>query len=284
MRFLKPFIIAAGLITFFSACKKDSNNIDTTPDFYFLNGDTTQFDKALILFPAADTVTYYLVISSTYLPSKSVKMTLAVDDSYRQSYNAYHGTNYQAMPSGAYTFQDTLTAGTTYDYDTIPVRFNKTFLSADNYMLPIRIISVSSFNIDTSSNVIYLHTESNKLAGIYNAAGTKTMYSGDASNGNISSINTFSLVKNVIPQNNNLAQLDYADLGPNGWMYIMGFSVDDNSFFVSPNSVIDSSVQNGSFKVLASSYNSSTHEIYIKTSYKNLSGDERIVEESLTLQ
>ena len=282
MRFFKFFLLIF-LAAFFS-CKKNSPSFDTTPNFYIVNGGTASFANNLILFPAADTVTYNLVISSTFLPSKSVTVTLAVADEYRTSYNSSYGTNFQAMPSNAYSFQPTFTAGTTYVYDTIPVTLNKKFLSSGNFMLPIKISSVSDFKIDTSSFVIYLHTENNKLSGIYNSAVTKILYNGDAVDGNINSTDTFTLVKNLVPEDDNKSQLDYADLGVNGWKYTLGFSTDDNAFFAVPNNVIDSSIQAGSFQVITATFDSTNKNIYIKTSYKNLSGDERIVEESLTLQ
>jgi hypothetical protein len=39
----------------------------------------------------------------------------------------------------------------------------------------------------------------------------------------------------------------------------------------------------GSFHIIAASFDPSTKNIYIRSSYKNSSGNERIVEESLTL-
>ena len=284
MRFLNLCIITALFITGFSACKKNSDSFDTSPNFYFLNGGISGFDQGLILFGSADTVTYDLIISSTFLSPKDVTVTLGVDDSYRQSYNSGYGTAYQPMPSGTYSFQTTFTAGTTNVYDTIPVTLNKQSLATGSYMLPIIIETVSDYKIDTSARVMYLHIENNKLSGIYTSKCTKTLYNGDAADNNINTIDTFTIVKDLIPQQDSTSLLDYADLGPNGWKYILGFGADGGTFFAAPNSVIDSSVQTGSFKIITATFDPITKDIYIKSSYKNLSGDERIVEESLTLQ
>jgi Domain of unknown function (DUF1735) len=284
MRFLKPLFAIFAFLIIFSACKKDSNKDNFTPSFYFLSGGAAYFDDNLILFSAADTVTYNIIISSTYLLSKEVTVTIGAADNYRTSYNASYGTDYKAMPSSAFSFQTVNTSAINTYYDTIPVKINKKFLSSDDYMLPINITSVSSYGIDSSLSVIYLHTSGNKLAGVYASTGEKIMYVGDSADNNISSTDTFTLSKNLIPLGADSSQLDYADLGGNGWEYIIGFSHTDGSFFAVPNDIITASVQKDSFKVITATFNSSTNAIYIKSSYKNSNGDQRIVEESLTLQ
>jgi hypothetical protein len=283
MRLFKLFICLSIFATLFS-CKKDTT-YDTTPNFYFFYGGTANFDKGLILFNSEDTVTYNLVISSTFLQSKGTTVTLEVDDSYRQSYNSANGTNYEVMPVQGYTFQSTFTTDTTYIYDTIPITFNKQFLLGASYLLPIRIASVTNnYKIDTSSNVIYLHTQDAVLSGQYTSTGSRTLYSGDYSNNIIQSTNPFTINKNLVPGAEGKSILDYADLGPNGWQYLLSISPDDNSLIVEANTVMLSAIQAGSFQVLSSSFDPATKNIYIKTRYKNVSGDDRIVEESLTLQ
>lgn len=284
MRFLKPFIIVFVITAAFTACKKNSASYDTTPNFYIVNGGTTSFDNSLILFPAADTVTYNLIISSTFLLPKDVTVTLAVADDLRQSYNTSYNTNYQAMPSNAYTFQTTFTAGTTNTYDTVPVTLNKKFLSSGNFMLPIKIATVSDYKIDSTTYVIYVHTEDNNLSGIYSSAITKNLYTGDTVTGSLSSTDTSTITKNLTPISETTSELNYADLGANGWKYELSFGVDGNTFTAKPNDVILNSVQADSFTILSTSFDPLTKKIYIKSSYKNSSGDARIVEESLSLQ
>ena len=284
MRFLKPLVALLLLITAFYSCKKDSLSTDTTPNFYILNGGTANFDNSLILFPAADTVTYLLVISPTFLLPKDVTVTLTVADDLRQSYNSTNGTNYLAMPSTAYTFKTTFTAvASSSTYDTIPVILNKQFLSSGNFMLPIKIATVSDYKIDSTTSVIYLHTKDNNLSGIYSSALTKQLYTGDTITGSLNSTDTSTIVKNLIPISSTTSELDYADLGANGWKYELSFGIDGSGFTALPNQVIYNSVQDGSFTVLSSSFDLLTKKIYIKSSYKNKSGDARIVEESLSL-
>jgi hypothetical protein len=283
MRLLRSFVALCLIANCFS-CKKDTT-YDTTPTFYFFYGGTADFDKGLILFSSADTVTYQLVISSTFLQSKGTTVTLEVDDSYRQSYNSANGTNYGVMPVQGYTFQSTFATDTTYIYDTIPITFNKQFLLGANYLLPIRIASVTNnYKIDTSSNVVYLHTQDAVLSGQYTSTGSRTLYAGDFSNNVIQSTVPFTIDKNLVPGADSESILDYADLGPNGWQYLLSLSTNNDSLIVEANTVMQNSIQAGSFQVLSSSFDPATKNIYIKTRYKNVSGDDRIVEESLTLQ
>ncbi len=281
MRFSKYLILLTFLTAFFS-CKKDSDKVDTTPNFYFVNGGTDNFANNLILFPSADTITYNMVISSTYLTAKPVTITVSVQDSARQSYNEAYSTSYQLMPSTAYSFQTTITASTESVYDTIPLKLNKQFLANGEYMLPVVITSISDYKLDTAFRILYLHTSGNLLAGIYASTIFKTMYNGDAGNNDVNDTASFAITKNMVPLTVAESQLDYAELGPNGWKYILTY--EGQTLNVQVNDVMLNSIQAGSFKVIQSNFDAITKDIYIKSSYKNLSGDERIVEESLTLQ
>lgn len=286
MRFFISLILICSVTTVFFSCKKDSNTpVVATPSFYFLNGGVTNLDKTALLFSSSDTLRYNIVISSTYHVSSNTLVTVAAADQSRIDYNTSFGTDYQQMPSSAYSFQDTITANPSSITDTITVTIYKHALPRDlSYMLPIQIISAGNNDISPGSSVIYLNTFNTLLPGIYSATGTKIMYNGDAADSNINSTDSFALIKSLVPTNNLVGQLDYADLGANGWKYILGFSTEDSTFFAAPNNIILNSVQSGSFRVLASSLDSTTKNIYIKTSYKNSAGNERIVEESLTLQ
>lgn len=288
MRFLKLSAIVFVLCICFS-CKKNPASIQLTPGFYFLSGDTTAaaFNNNLILFSSSDTIKFNVIASSTYLLSNNVDITVAVNDDARSLYNSTHNTNYQPMPSAAYSFPATITATTSSIYDTIPVTIYKHALDVnEDYLLPINIVSAGGIAINLNSSVIYPHTISNKLSGIFNAAGTKTMYNGNAADSIINSIDTFSLTKNLVPADSTRSLLDYADLGSNGWKYYLSFfsGTGAPAFTVEANEVILKSVQPGSFKILSSLYDSTTKNIHIKSSYKNTSGNERIVEESLMLK
>jgi hypothetical protein len=284
MRFERLCCAIIGLLTFFSACKKDSNTVSLDPNFYIVNGGVADSAQTLILFSSSDTMVYNVVISSTYYLSSTALVTVGVSDEARVSYNSRFNKDYQPMPAGAYSFKDTITATTSSVYDTIPVSIYRHALSPDKeYMLPIKILDASGHKIDTASSIIYLHTVSSPFAGIYNSSGTKTLYNGDAADSSVDTTISFSLTKSLVPVDVATSEIDYADLGANGWKYIIGFSPETGLFTVKANPVILNSVESGSFEVLSSTFDPVTKVVYIKTSYKNLSGNQRIVEESLTL-
>ena len=284
MRFERLCCAIIGLLTFFSACKKDSNTVSLDPNFYIVNGGVADSAQTLILFSSSDTMVYNVVISSTYYLSSKALVTVGVSDEARVSYNSRFNKDYQPMPAGAYSFKDTTTSTTSSVYDTIPVSIYRHALSPDKeYMLPIKILDASGHKIDTASSIIYLHTVSSPFAGIYNSSGTKTLYNGDAADSSVDTTISFSLIKSLVPVDVATSEIDYADLGANGWKYIMGFSPETGLFTIKANPVILNSVESGSFEVLSSTFDPVTKVVYIKTSYKNLSGNQRIVEESLTL-
>ena len=273
------------LVLAYVSCKKDTASVDLSPNFYFLSGDTTTsaLSKSIVLFGDSDAITFNIVVSSTYPVSKNTEVTIAVADTSRSSYNTIYGTTYQALPSNAYSFQTTFTATDSTVFYTIPVTLYKHALNVNNsYMLPISIVNASGNKINAGSSIIYLHTISSALAGIYSSTVIKTLYNGDAAADSVSERDTFSLIKNIIALNNTTnAQLDYADLGSNGWKY--NLSLVGTILKVTPNEIILSSVESDSFKILTSTYNSTNNSMYIKSSYKNSNGNERIVEESLSL-
>lgn len=285
MRFLRLPLIAC-LIFIYASCKKDTAD-DLIPSFYFLNGGTSSFNNSLILFNSSDTINFNLIVSSTYLLSGNTNVTLGIVDDSLTTYNSENSTSYELMPANAYNFQTQYTANDSLIYDTVEVTIYKHALDlSKSYMLPIGIIDAGGIGITTGASVIYLHTTNSVLSGIYNSTGIKTSYNGDAAGGSVNSIDTFSLTKSLIPVTETESDIDYADLGSNGWKYRLYYYISNGTpvFTINPNSVIIESVQSNSFQILSSSYDPETHEIDIKSSYKNTSGNERIVEESLKLQ
>lgn len=276
------------LIIMYASCKKDSS-VTFTPSLYFLNGDTS--NKSLILFPAEDSVIINVVVSSTYLLSKSAHIQIGVDDDARNAYNSYHNTSYESMPANAYSFKDTSTIYTASIFDTVTVTIYKSQLDLSKaYMLPISIVNSDGVAVTAGASTIYMHTVTNKLSGLYTAKGVKISYNGDASDSSVSSIDSFSIAKSLVPEDTVHSLLDYADLGSNGWQYVLSFSSDlDNPnsppvFTVGTNSVLQSSIEAGSFSILSSSYDDTSKAIHIKSTYKNTSGNQRIIDETLTLQ
>ena len=270
----------------FFSCKKNSDTIDTSPHFYFLNGDTTGAVNNVVLFGSSDTMTVNLVISSTYLVPSDVKVTIAPADQFRTTYNSVYSTNYQAMPANAYTLQTTSIFDSTV-FETITISFYKNQIPANQqFMLPVQITDASGKAINDGTSVIYLSTSNNILSGRYTSFISRVNYNGDSSGNDVSSTDTLSISKSLVPDNSTVSEIDYADLGSNGWKYVIS-NIDDNfnfKFSVTANNVILNSVQQNSFKILGSSFDSATKKIYIKSTYKNTTGNQRVVEETLNLQ
>lgn len=84
--------------------------------------------------------------------SWEINCEFAVDDAYRTAYNTKNKTIFQALPDGSYSFQDqmTLSPGTTNTE--LAVTINTDQLEPGDYMLPIRIESVSIFGISSTND------------------------------------------------------------------------------------------------------------------------------------
>lgn len=78
---------------------------------------------------------------------------LVIDEAYLSDYNEENGTAFQVLPEGTYTIPEsvTLTAGITNS--SISVEVSASMLEPGDYMLPIRIESVSQFAISSDKAV-----------------------------------------------------------------------------------------------------------------------------------
>ena len=269
------------------ACKKDSTSVDYSPNYYLYNGgsDTNVVKGNLLLFGSSDTLTVPVTVSSTNVLPVETTVTFAIADTARTNYNTKYGFNYQAMPADAYHMPDTIIMVAGKSLDTLQIEIYKSKLDpAKDYMLPVAIADAQGNKISTSSQTILLPYKSSTLGGIYSVAGIKTEYIGAAADNNLEDTVNLTTSKAVVPDSLYYSHADYADLGPNGWQYILMYNETTGEFTVTPNDVILSSVADGSFSILSRSYNQATRTIYIKSSYKNSSGNERVVEETLTPQ
>ena len=100
-------------------------------------------------FAVAEKVTLGLDTENSW----EISCEFGVDDAYRTAYNTKNKTIFQALPEGSYSFQDqmTLSPGTTTTE--LPVTINSDQLQPGDYMLPIRIESVSIFGISSTNDV-----------------------------------------------------------------------------------------------------------------------------------
>lgn len=78
---------------------------------------------------------------------------LEVDDAYRTAYNAKHNTIYRALPAGAYSFDTPIAFPVGTSRVELPVTIVAGQLEPGDYMLPVRIATVSMFTISSTNNI-----------------------------------------------------------------------------------------------------------------------------------
>ena len=166
----KNILLSAFIIILFSSCLKDSPAVDfktvgTIIEILPVNGGGLEnFDAAALDFDPTDVIDSAdidLNIASPKPLSKSVTITLAVNDGLRATYNASNGTTYEAMPDSVYSFpvkSGTVAAGDRLD--TVRIIFYPSKIdSTKSYMLPVSIKDAQGETISGNFGDIYFHTD-----------------------------------------------------------------------------------------------------------------------------
>ncbi|MBS1599491.1 MAG: DUF1735 domain-containing protein [Bacteroidetes bacterium] len=154
----------------FSGCLKDSPAVDfstvgTIVEILPVNGGGIEnFDAAALTFDPADAVDQadiVLNIASPNTLSKTLTVTMEVNDGLRQSYNTTYGTSYDALPDSVYSFTEqsgTIAAGKRLD--TLHVNFYPSKIdNTKNYMLPVSIKDAQGQTISGNFGAIYFHID-----------------------------------------------------------------------------------------------------------------------------
>lgn len=131
---------------------------------------------------------YNVSVSATGLVSEDITVTLKFgDEDALAAYNESHGTDYQIVPSSAYTYdgdQVTIEAGTAVSaVNTISLNDLSFMTNGVQYMIPVSIASVSGGDLDVleSSRTLYIRL-----------ARTISFYALDVANSSLSSNFVFS--------------------------------------------------------------------------------------------
>ena len=103
---------------------------------------------------------YYFKVNANFIAQRDINFVLEVDQSLIAEYNEEHGTEYELLPEEAYELD--LEGGVikkSLKSATFRLRFNRDYLVPDRgpskfgtYMLPVRMKSLSSSNIDPENN------------------------------------------------------------------------------------------------------------------------------------
>ncbi|WP_299289616.1 DUF1735 domain-containing protein [uncultured Mucilaginibacter sp.] len=172
---MKKIIFALAILTAtLTSCLKDKPNVD----FSNLGVNVDLVESGLTYFPAdaitstADTITktFTVNISSPNTLSTDEVVTIGVDNSIITSYNATNtSVTYNAIPAAAFKLPTTsLTIKAGQRVGTFSVTIYKNQLDpALSYMLPIKIVSVSTGTISGNFGVHYYHIIGNDFAGSY---------------------------------------------------------------------------------------------------------------------
>jgi len=284
-----------------TGCFKDSvhNNADSTAYFAITEGGALNLANASLDLTTPDSVTVYPNpgITSPYVLTKDVRITLGVDDAARIAYNQANGTNFEALPDSLYTFADStftdtssglLTAGARSISLPIKIYSGKADLRK-NYMLAVSIKNAQGFQISADLGTIYFNNVGSAIAGRYTVTGTRTNYNGPVSNGDIAEVIDLSTVptQTTTTQSANVVLLGYSDLNIAGWQYIITYDPATQGISVAPNDVMqntETGYYGESFKVDIQEYNSTTRTLHLKTEYSDLGGNARVIDEYLTAQ
>lgn len=287
------FILSASLLM--TGCFKDSvhNDANSTAVVGIYRGGQNNLANAPLSLATPDSLIYYMYagISSGYLPSKDVLLSISTDDAARIAYNQSHSVKYDALPDSLYeilTDSLTLAAGTRSLSFAIRIRSGKADLTK-NYMLPIAIRNAQGLPVSADSGIIYLSQIGSPIAGRYKVTGTRTNYIGPKSSGVVETVTDLSTIGNKTTTTNSYTEVkvDYADLGTAGWQYDIEYDPADKTITVQPNDVIISAaagIQLGSFKVDLQEYSTTTRIIHVITEYVNEAGNARVIDEYLTPQ
>jgi len=282
---------------FFTGCVKDRN---VGPDFSSTQpvlelrtpvsniAGMANFARAVIA-AQPDTLKFYVNLASANTLDRDVNVTIGVDDSKINDYNSdpNNTLQYERLPDSTYSLLSTgatIVAGQRIDSFNI-VFFKDKIDPASNYMLPVVITDGDGILLSGNQDVIWFHAIGNCLAGNYHATGTRTLYNGAVSGGDIFLVVDLDQSQPLLPNDPETILTDYADLGSSGWQYVITVDCVTNTITdVGPNDVMAAGITPGSFKLTSATYDVATHTIHIVSQYTNTSGNDRVIDETFTKQ
>ncbi|HEY9257110.1 DUF4998 domain-containing protein [Chitinophaga sp.] len=122
----------------------------------------------------------------------------------------------------------------------------------------------------------------NALSSWYVSSGMRTNYTGPKTNNVVAGTTVLSGEKEAVELNATQVEVDYANLAANAWKYVLTYN--GTTLSVAANTTMLAGIKPGSFKVVSATYDKATGTIHVITDYTNTAGDEREVDETLTLE
>ena len=186
MKKIAIITLLLGLI--FSGCLKDSPNDNfngLSPTVGFINAGLGYFSSDALTF-SSDTLTVPMAINlaSVNTLSKDITVTIGVDVTTANTYNATSAVKYVLMADSSYSLPvKTITIPSGKRIDTLNVSFYKhTFDPSKSYLLAISITDASGITIASNFQTHYFHVIGNPIAGTYEEYWSRWQ-TGDSSGG-----------------------------------------------------------------------------------------------------
>lgn len=300
--FFLSAIILSGML--FTSCVKDRNvgpDFSSTAPILELRtpisniAGLSNFSRAeLSGFTDETPAQFYVNLASANTLDHDVNVTIGVDPSLVDTYNASNTVQYELMPDSVYTLSKTsATIAKGQRVDSFQITFHKAKIDpAKNYMLPITITDGGGILVSGNMGTIWFHAIGNPLAGNYSDVGYFYHPTGprDIAPG----------FKTMSAASATVLQFDLGDLGGSG--YIAWLTVDpttnevtilnyDETYYGDPNFLIqwNSLAATGYSPAWARSgecnntYDPATKTFYLRYGY-NGAGGYRVSEEILVKQ
>ena len=240
------FIAFAAMVIILPGCLKENNatytDFSKTGETVILqNSGLGNFKAANVSPAAADTIRIELVaqLNSEYPIGTDINVSLDVDDAKRTTYNTANNTNFLLMTPAMFKIISkklVIKAGKRID-----ITFVEIYTAAINaqspdksWMLPISIIDASGKPLTSNFNTMYVNVIGNPLAGTYVVTGIRYNYNGGpAGNSGVFNGNPANIPQNYTgttaipspkvasPIDGNSINIDFANLGGNGYQYIL---------------------------------------------------------------
>lgn len=263
---------------------------------------TNNFDEGYLRF-TGDTLTYTFSINlaSPNVLTEDLTVELAVNPAKVSEYNALGGgITFQNYPDGTFILEtSTVTIPAGGRNADVTIKFLDTIeavLPDVSYMLPLSIVNAEGLSISENFGTKYFYTLGVCVAGFYEPIGKRVNYRGNAADSVFDSETildgTGDKFMNVLAVDNvvdnisaDTVQVPYADLGVNGWNYVIVFNCEADSIVsITPNETMRRGILLNSFVIYQQSYDPVLKQFFIKTGYKNSSRNERVTSEFLTLR
>lgn len=304
---IKALFFSAVILCISSCLKKGAANIDiedtTAPivELQYIEGGSGStinsgmqyFSGGALTYPsshAADTAHFNVNIAGPAAASSDVNVTLGVKASAVLDNYKSDSIKYELMPDSLYhiiTPTATIKAGSRIGK--LEIAFFPSKLDpSKSYMLPIVVEQAGGLTVSGNFGIVYFHVIGNPLAGAYDVVGTRYNYTGSIgyTGGPIppNYVGTAASPspKVAAPSSATLVSLDFANLGGNGYHYLITYH-ESNPNTIEVSGDFLASVSN--FVVLVKTYDPVLKKMHIVSTYNNAadgSGNDRIIDETFT--